>query len=798
MSAVATLRGETPQQVRSLGEQFTAYNFREYAKRRTRDAFHEHKAEKDSRKVQELIQKGLKELQAMKTRRANRAGYAEHDDFEGLPVRQWRQEWVNVAPPIEQEVQQVNDVWASELIHGMPKDSGLLTPHSQELLRAARSGRLYKRTVPTDEDEAETENVNEKPEKKEEEPAPKGYSVKIWKQIPRNVEAPEITRLAKRRKNTVTIASKTPEEKAQGSTVTRATVRRVDAAGNPYTEEVTLAEGQAVSGEIISTRVETLQAPAAPLTQVQPHRRRPPPPKRKTKAGPGRGKKKNRGGIAGGPPHISVPNGDGVAMPSQATTAENGTTNEANGASHRDTEMADGDDDESDDGDEGDEDDEEHGDSDHPDTSLVEESKDKDQTMTDAPPIPAEVKEMVADAAAADKLPANHLTLPPPLATLASDSSKVEGSPLKNVVLPSPTEINMSDVPQVIAKPVDAETGSTVAEPPSTIVGEEPEAAENRDLELAPTPSGALLPPPPEQVGNIATPKADDASSRVSDNDDKSKESEHMNTDSTEKSFRHQDSLMTEDSIKPEDSASVRFPLTESGAPSEVGTGSVDEAKEPAGAATPGPVEREAHPEPSFPPVIPEEPVAEAEPEQSEAIVPEEPKEEQEHHREEPMPEEPPAPAPVAVEEPAPETTAEFAAPALQEPEPVVPAPAEPESQPQPEPEVSQEKESVEPSVPEPIPESAGETTAEEPPALQLEERNENVMPEEPPATQSEPVEQPSEQPAEQPVTEPVTEPVAVPIVEPVTEPEAEPLAPAAEPAPTASEPKNEDDATAA
>lgn len=73
MSAVIRLRGETPQQVRSLyrqllrqGEQFTAYNFREYAKRRTRDAFHEHKGEKDSRKVQELLQKGLKELQAMK------------------------------------------------------------------------------------------------------------------------------------------------------------------------------------------------------------------------------------------------------------------------------------------------------------------------------------------------------------------------------------------------------------------------------------------------------------------------------------------------------------------------------------------------------------------------------------------------------------------------------------------------------------------------------------------------------------------------------------------------------------
>ncbi|KAJ6787177.1 hypothetical protein PWT90_05565 [Aphanocladium album] len=76
MSAVATLRGETPQQVRSLyrqllrqGEQFTAYNFREYAKRRTRDAFREHKTEKDSRKVQELIQNGLKELQVIKVRR---------------------------------------------------------------------------------------------------------------------------------------------------------------------------------------------------------------------------------------------------------------------------------------------------------------------------------------------------------------------------------------------------------------------------------------------------------------------------------------------------------------------------------------------------------------------------------------------------------------------------------------------------------------------------------------------------------------------------------------------------------
>ncbi|KAI9904008.1 hypothetical protein N3K66_000537 [Trichothecium roseum] len=73
MSAVGALRGETPQQVRSLyrlllrqGAQFTAYNFREYAKRRTRDAFRENKNVEDPRRIQELVQKGLKELQIVK------------------------------------------------------------------------------------------------------------------------------------------------------------------------------------------------------------------------------------------------------------------------------------------------------------------------------------------------------------------------------------------------------------------------------------------------------------------------------------------------------------------------------------------------------------------------------------------------------------------------------------------------------------------------------------------------------------------------------------------------------------
>jgi hypothetical protein len=154
---------------------------------------------------------------------------------------------------------------------------------------------LYKRPSAPEDDEADAEAaLPEKTEKKEEDTEDKGYTIKLWKQIPRNVEASDISRLAKRRKGTVTIASKTIETKVQGPTVTRATVRRTDAAGNPYTEEVTLTEGAHVDGKIISTRVEPAAPTAPELMPPAPpqNRRRPPPPKRKPKAGPGRGKKK--------------------------------------------------------------------------------------------------------------------------------------------------------------------------------------------------------------------------------------------------------------------------------------------------------------------------------------------------------------------------------------------------------------------------------------------------------------------------------------------------------------------------
>ncbi|PSR80875.1 iron-sulfur cluster biosynthesis protein-like protein Isd11 [Coniella lustricola] len=73
MSLSSALKGDSPHQVKSLyrqllrqGEQFASYNFREYAKRRTQDAFRENKNVQDSRQIQELLQKGLKELQMLK------------------------------------------------------------------------------------------------------------------------------------------------------------------------------------------------------------------------------------------------------------------------------------------------------------------------------------------------------------------------------------------------------------------------------------------------------------------------------------------------------------------------------------------------------------------------------------------------------------------------------------------------------------------------------------------------------------------------------------------------------------
>lgn len=193
---------------------------------------------------------------------------------------------------------QQGDRWAVELPYGMPRESHLLPPHTQELLRAARSGRLYKRPAPVEEEEAEAEVDAVKGDKKDWEAPTDGFMVKKWKQVSRSSEAPTISHLAKRHKNTVTLASRAVAAQVAGPTVIRATVRRIDAAGNPYEQTVNLTEGQQVDGEIISTTVVPVQSAAQAEQGIQPQqatpvRRRPPPPKRKAK-GLGRGRKKGK------------------------------------------------------------------------------------------------------------------------------------------------------------------------------------------------------------------------------------------------------------------------------------------------------------------------------------------------------------------------------------------------------------------------------------------------------------------------------------------------------------------------
>ncbi|KAG9244988.1 hypothetical protein BJ878DRAFT_567082 [Calycina marina] len=232
------------------------------------------------------------EYNRAQNRRQNRIGINDHDIYEGIPVRHWRRDYVTVLPPPEQDTNaSSNNIWASELPKNisMPKDQSLLPQHSAELLRAARSGKIYKRPSPVEEEEADADVIGDKPEKKDNEVKDKGFGVKAWKQIPRHLEGPDLDYLAKRRKGLITISSKPAQA---GPTITKAKVKRIDAAGHEYVENVTIHPGQKVEGEVISqTTVPNPAAAPADFAPVPTPPRRIP--KRKLK-GPGRGRKKQK------------------------------------------------------------------------------------------------------------------------------------------------------------------------------------------------------------------------------------------------------------------------------------------------------------------------------------------------------------------------------------------------------------------------------------------------------------------------------------------------------------------------
>lgn len=190
-------------------------------------------------------------------------------------------------PPSQENTNAQNDIWAVELPWGMPKDSHMLPQHSQDLLRAARSGKIYKRPAPLEEEEAEAEIIPEKPEKKDDDLKDKGFTSKAWKQISRQSDASDFEYLAKRRKGLVGVAA---PGSAPGPTLIKATVKRTDAGGNEYVQDVVVPQGQHVEGEVLS---QTVIPGTNPLSAIPtPPRRKVPTSKKKKKHGPGRGRKK--------------------------------------------------------------------------------------------------------------------------------------------------------------------------------------------------------------------------------------------------------------------------------------------------------------------------------------------------------------------------------------------------------------------------------------------------------------------------------------------------------------------------
>ncbi|KAL2065654.1 hypothetical protein VTL71DRAFT_3324 [Oculimacula yallundae] len=378
-------------------------------------------------------------------RRQNRPG-VDHGEYEGIPIRHWRRDFVTVAPPpIPDSSTTQNDIWAVELPHGMPKDSHLLPQHSQDLLRAARSGKIYKRPAPADEEEADPETViGDKPEKKDEDLKEKGFTAKSWKQVPRHMEGPDVVYLAKRRKGLVTATSRP----VPVATVTKATVKRIDAAGNEYVQDVVVPLGAVVEGEVISQiQIPDPNAPAG-LAAVQATPPRPRQKPKKKAKGPGRGRKKKPIAPTSVP---QAPLAEGVApLPTaEGTAGPDGIKVEAEPNStpalNEDTEMADGsaansDDDDDDDGEDGEEGDDNEGSLDGQESPSKPSQPSPMVSAPSLPPIPPLDQR---------DIPMGGTEFPHAPPKLQTDRSEgMSGSPLKNVVMPTstPTSTHTSPV----------------------------------------------------------------------------------------------------------------------------------------------------------------------------------------------------------------------------------------------------------------------------------------------------------------------------------------------------------------
>ena len=227
-------------------------------------------------------------------------------------------------PPSETDIEKALDKWAEP---AMPESSHLLLPHTQQLLRIARSGKYgtKRKTAPDVEPDGDDFNAREeegvpdevlaKPVHSEE----KGFIARKWRQVPESALVPEHLHwefLAKRRKGLPNYYHGGAADPTTGS-VPQAAKRKTRvqkvldvATGESVIYEVVALEGQVLENELPAdsqmqathlepgTTIEGLGTadedglislvPSGPIAPTR-VRNRPPP---KKKGGPGRGKKR--------------------------------------------------------------------------------------------------------------------------------------------------------------------------------------------------------------------------------------------------------------------------------------------------------------------------------------------------------------------------------------------------------------------------------------------------------------------------------------------------------------------------
>ena len=226
-------------------------------------------------------------------------------------------------PPSETDIEKAQDKWADP---AMPENSQLLLPHTQQLLRIARSGRLgTKRKIAPDvepdgdeftarEEEGLADDALAKPAHTEE----KGFVARKWRQVPESALVPEHLHwefLAKRRKGLPNFYHGAATEiSTSGIPQIAKRKTRVQKVLDPATGESVIYEVLALEGQVLENELPAesqMQAKVlepgttieglgtaneeglislVPANPPAPSRRNRPPPKKK--GGPGRGKKR--------------------------------------------------------------------------------------------------------------------------------------------------------------------------------------------------------------------------------------------------------------------------------------------------------------------------------------------------------------------------------------------------------------------------------------------------------------------------------------------------------------------------